>query len=100
MPLELKPWDAVELLTDEETMQAYLDDVFADGDPTLIAKAIRNVARAQNVAAIARATNLPRDTVYTAFAPEGNPTLPTLMAVTKALGFQLSVKPAATSASG
>ncbi len=98
MAVEVKPWDAAELLTDEETIEAYLEEVFAYGDPALIAKAIGNVARARNVAAIARETNLSRDTIYSAFGPGGNPTLSTLLAVTKALGFQLAIKPASTPA--
>lgn len=97
MALELKPWDAAEILTDEETIAAYLDEVFAEGDPAMIAKAIGTVARARNVAAIARETNLSRDTIYAAFGPGGNPTLSTLLAVTKAIGFELALKPRAVS---
>lgn len=91
---DAKPWDAAEILTDEGTIAAYLEEAFADGDPTLIAKAIGNVARARNVAAIARESNLSRDTIYSAFGPGGNPTLSTLLAVTKALGFSIAIKPA------
>jgi probable addiction module antidote protein len=98
VPLELKPWDAVEMLKDEETMAAYLEEAFADGDPALIAKAIGNVARARNVAAIARETQLSRDTIYSAFSPGGNPTLATLLAVTRALGFELTIRPAPVAA--
>jgi probable addiction module antidote protein len=90
---EVKPWDAAEFLTDEETIAAYLEEAFEDGDPAMIAKAIGNVARARNIAAIARQTNLSRDTIYRAFEPGGNPRLTTLLAVTKALGFTLTLKP-------
>lgn len=93
MSVELQPWDAAEILTDEETIAAYLDEVFASGEVPLIAKAIGDVARARNVAAIARATNLSRDTIYSAFGPGGNPRLSTLIAVTQALGFDLAIKP-------
>lgn len=98
MAVEVKPWDTAEILTDEETIEAYLEEVFSEGDPAHIAKAIGAVARARNVAAIARETNLSRDTIYSAFGPGGNPTLSTLLAVTKALGFQLAIKPASTPA--
>ncbi|HMQ57155.1 MAG TPA: putative addiction module antidote protein [Rhizobiaceae bacterium] len=93
MPVELKPWDSAEILTDEETIKAYLEEAFAEGEPQLIAKALGDVARARNVAALARETNLSRDTIYSAFGPEGNPTLSTLIAMTKALGFDLTLKP-------
>ena len=95
MSVELKPWDSAEFLTDDETIIAYLEEAFADGDPATIAKAIGTVARARNMSAIARETNLSRDTLYSAFGPDGNPRLSTLLAVTKALGFELTLKPRA-----
>jgi probable addiction module antidote protein len=95
MSVELKPWDSAEFLTDDETVIAYLEEAFADGDPATIAKAIGTVARARNMSAIARETNLSRDTLYSAFGPDGNPRLSTLLAVTKALGFELTLKPRA-----
>ena len=96
MALELKPWDAAEILTDEASINAYLDEVCSGGDPAMIAKAIGVVARARNVAAIAREANVSRDTLYTAFGSDGNPTLSTFLAVTKALGFELALKPRAS----
>ena len=50
-------------------------------------------ARARNITAIARDTRLTRETLYRAFSPESNPTLATMAAVVKALGFQLSIRP-------
>jgi probable addiction module antidote protein len=94
MAVTVKPWDAATILTDDETIAEYLSLAFQEGDPAMIAVAIGNVARARNVASIARATNLSRDTIYAAFSPEGNPTLTTLLAVTQALGFELTVRAA------
>lgn len=95
MAIETKPWDAAEILTDDETIAAYLDEAFSGGDPALIAAAIGAVARARNIAAIAREANLSRETIYSAFASEGNPRLTTLVAVIRALGFQLAIKSSA-----
>ena len=95
MTVETKPFDVAEVLLDEDRMAAYLEEAFADGDPTFIASAIGDVARARNIAAIARETGLTRETLYRAFSAEGNPTLATLATVVKALGFQLSIKPLA-----
>lgn len=97
MAIKIEPWDTAEILTDEEAIRAYLEEVFSEGDPALIATAIGNVLRARNIAAIARETHLSRDTIYSAFSSNGNPTLSTLLAVTKALGFQLTLKPVAPS---
>jgi probable addiction module antidote protein len=95
MTLETKLFDAAEVLIDEDRVAAYLEEAFADGDPALIASAIGDVARARNMSAIARDTGLTRETLYRAFSPGGNPTLATMAAVVRALGFQLSIKPLA-----
>jgi probable addiction module antidote protein len=96
MTLETRLFDAAELLGDDARIAAYLEEAFADGDPALIASAIGDVARARNIAAISRETGLTRETLYRAFSPDGNPTLATLSAVVKALGFQLSIQPLAS----
>ena len=62
------------------------------------ASAIGDVARSRNPSTIARNAGLSRETIYQAFSPEGNPTLSTVTAVMKSLGFQLSVKPIETAA--
>ena len=93
MPVETKPFDAAEVLGDDERIAAYLEEAFADGDPKLIASAIGDVARARNISAIAHDTGLTRETLYRAFSPGGNPTLATMTAVVKALGFQLAIRP-------
>lgn len=94
MALETRPFDAAEVLGDDERIAAYLEAAFADGDPALFASAIGDFARARNITAIARDTGLTRETLYRAFSPGGNPTLATMAAVEKALGFQLSIRPA------
>ena len=91
--VETKPFDLAEAFIDEERIVAYLDEAFADGDPAFIVSAIGDVARARNITAIARDTGITRETLYRAFSPGGNPTLATMAAVVKALGFQLSIKP-------
>ena len=92
MALETRPFDAAEVLGDDARIAAYLEEAFADGDPALIASAIGDVARARSITAIARDTGLTRETLYRALSPEGNPTLATLAAVVKALGFQLAIR--------
>ncbi len=96
MALDIKPWDTAEILTDEETIAFYLEEAFEEGDPVYIAKAINTVARARkmNMSSLAREADISRDTLYRAFSENGNPTLSTLLAVTKALGYQLTIKKA------
>ena len=50
------------------------------------------VARARNMSQLARDTGLPREGLYKALSPEGNPTFSTVAKVAKALGFKLTVQ--------
>jgi probable addiction module antidote protein len=92
MALDIQPWDAADYLIDEEHISAYLQAIFEE-DPSLIPSAIRDIARARNMTKLAKDTGLTRDTLYRSFAKGGNPTLSTINAVVKSLGFQLSIKP-------
>ncbi|MFC3579390.1 helix-turn-helix domain-containing transcriptional regulator [Sphingomonas hylomeconis] len=47
MAIETTRWDVVDRLDSEEMILAYLEAVFEDGDPALIAAALNDVARAQ-----------------------------------------------------
>ena len=50
MTLKTTTWDAAEHLDSKEAILAYLEAVFEDGDPALIAAAINDVARAKGLA--------------------------------------------------
>jgi probable addiction module antidote protein len=93
MPIETTRYDTAAYLDSDEQIAEYLEVVFEDGDPAGIAMALGNVARARNMAAISRESGLTRETLYRAFAEGGNPTLETLTAMVRALGFKLSIKP-------
>lgn len=98
MAVETKLFDVAEILDSEERIAAYLEEAFESADPRIIASAIGDVVRSRNFSTIAREAGLPRETIYQAFSPEGNPTLSTMMGMMKSLGFQLSVKPIETAA--
>jgi hypothetical protein len=49
MGIETRPWDAADHLDSKETILAYLEAVFEDGDPALIAAALNDVARAKGL---------------------------------------------------
>ncbi len=90
MKLKTTPWDSAELLDSPESMAAYIEAAFEDGDPSLIAHALGVVARARGMTQLAKDAGLSRDAMYKAFQPDGNPTLQTLTSVMKALGMKLS----------
>ncbi len=98
MPIETRPWDVAEHLDTPERIAAYIEAVLEDGDPGLVSAAIGDIARARGMAQIAAETGRSRESLYRALSEKGNPQLSTLMGVLKALGLQLSVKPAADAA--
>lgn len=49
MRLETTPWDAADYLDSNEAILGYLEAVFEDGDPELIAAALDDVARAKGL---------------------------------------------------
>jgi len=82
-------WDAAEHLGTEEDMAAYLEAALQEGDPTLVAAALGDIARAKGITQIARETGLGRESLYKALSPEGNPEFATVLKVVRALGLRL-----------
>ena len=91
--VKVSPWDTAEVLKTQEEIDFYLKLAFEDGDPTQIAKALGNAARAQGMLKVAKKTGLARENLYTSLSENGNPTLQTLFAVIDALGYQLKIVP-------
>ncbi|GJE59177.1 addiction module antidote protein [Methylobacterium trifolii] len=93
MPVEITDWDPSEYLDDEESIRAYLNAAFEDGDPKLIASAIGDVARARGMTQIARETGFAREALYRALSGTGNPELGTVIGVLKSLNMTVRVEP-------
>lgn len=98
MPLETFPLDLADLVPEREGQEYLLDEAFADGDPAFIANALGIVARARGITATAKAAGVTREALHKALSPQGNPTLTTLLGVTKALGYRLALVPLAPDA--
>jgi DNA-binding phage protein len=80
MAIETFPWDAAEYLDSDEMILAYLEAVFEDGDPQLIALALNDIARARGLSdlgAVTPATDISA-----------------VIKTVKALGFELTAKAA------
>jgi probable addiction module antidote protein len=90
----LKTFDAAEHLGSDDAVAAFMEDAFASGDAAYVAHALGVVARAKGMSQIAAETGLSREQLYRSFSGRGNPTLKTTLAVMKALGIELSAKPA------
>jgi probable addiction module antidote protein len=82
-------WDAADHLETKEDIALFLEDIFEDNDPQLIAAALGAVARSKGMTEIARETGLGRESLYKALSPEGNPEFATVLKVIKALGLKL-----------
>lgn len=90
--IETRPWDAAEHLETEEDMVAYLEAALAEGDASLVAAALGDIARAKGMSEVARDTGLGRESLYKALSPEGNPELATILKVVRSLGLSLHAK--------
>lgn len=90
----------VELLReDPEFATEYLAESLAaldePGGQEALLQALRHVAEAQGMAAIAERAGLPRESLYKSLSGKGNPTLKTLLAVLHAAGLRMTVTKAA-----
>lgn len=86
----------VELLReDPEFADDYLAESLAaidePGGQEAFLQALRHIAEAQGMAAIAERAGLPRESLYKSLSGKGNPTLKTLLAVLNATGLRLAV---------
>ena len=64
---DLKTFDVSDYLDSEEKIAEYLAVVLEDNDPTLLAAALGDVARARGMTQLARDTGLAREALYVLF---------------------------------
>jgi probable addiction module antidote protein len=94
MAEKLTKYDPAEDLASDEAIAAFMAEAFQTNDVAYISHALGVVARAKGMAQIAGQTGLSREQLYRSFSEKGNPTLKTTLAVMKALGIELTAKPA------
>lgn len=87
------PWDAVEYLNSDDDRAAYLEAALEEGEPSLVAAALGDIARARGMTQLARETGLGRESLYKALSPTGNPEFSTILKVVRALGLELHATP-------
>ncbi len=81
-----------ELRADRELAAEYLNAAAEDGDRRVYLTALRTVAEARGMAKVAKAAGVPRESLYRALSPSGNPRLSTLHAILQAAGLKLAVE--------
>lgn len=87
-------YDTVDYLKSEADIAAYLEAVMEEDDPSLIAAALGDIARARSITQLARDTQMSREGLYKALSGQGNPSFATILKVAKALGLRISFQPA------
>jgi probable addiction module antidote protein len=82
-------WDPAEHLQSDEDISAYLEAALEEGDASLFAAALGDIARAKGMSQLAKETGLGRESLYKALSPTGNPEFATILRVVGALGLKL-----------
>ena len=72
---KVHPFDVAEHLDSPETIAAYLNEAFETGDMACMLSAIRDVARARGMTAVAKETGFAREALYRALDRDGTPNL-------------------------
>ena len=98
MAEEYRRFDASDYIRTREDAQGLLSAATEEdaGDGVVIRSALKHLARTQNKSALARDTGLNRGNLYEALSENGNPTLATLLKITRALGLRLRLEPVET----
>ena len=91
---KLTKYDPAEDLTSDEAIAYFMAGALETGDSGFIAHALGVVAKSKGMTQIANQTGLSREQLYRSFSENGNPTLRTTLAVIRALGIELSARPA------
>lgn len=91
MSEQFSRWDPVDQLQSEEDMAMYLDACLEEdpGDGSVVRVALNDIARAQGMTQLAKATGITREGLYKALSPTGNPEFSTILKVIKALKIKL-----------
>jgi probable addiction module antidote protein len=91
MALKTTRYDTAVLLKTKKDVTAYLNAVFEEDDPALIAHALGVVARSAGMAEIAKHAGLTRPSLYKALSENGRPEFSTVLKVIRALGLKLKI---------
>jgi probable addiction module antidote protein len=86
----MREFDPANYLTDEATIEAYLNEMLADGTPTEFVQALNDVARARGMNEVAQGAGMGRTTLYKTLQSE-KPRFESLAKVLDSLGLQLQV---------
>ena len=84
-------YDVAEHLRTPKEMAAYLESALeeSNGDASVVAKAIGDIARAKGMSQVAKDSGLSRESLYKALSGDRSPGIDTILKVIGALGIKL-----------
>ncbi|MDR1322929.1 MAG: putative addiction module antidote protein [Candidatus Margulisbacteria bacterium] len=92
--LKTTKWNFAEYLKSEKDINVYLKTVFENGEPSDVAAALGNVARARRMMSkIAKKIGHGRESLYKSLSKNTKPYFGTINNVVNALGYKLTVIP-------
>lgn len=94
MAIDPPSFDAPVLPHGKEAQLELLAEAFERGDPVYLARTLGIVARSRGMTRIAKEAGVTREALYKALSENGDPKLSTLFGVMRALGVQLTARPA------
>ncbi len=77
----------------KEYLKVVLEDMDSQNNEQVLMRALRQVAKAQGISKVAKASGIRRESLSRALSERGNPRIDTLLSIVHALGLQLTVKP-------
>ena len=92
--VQITEFDPSAFLDNDEVVAEYLTAALEDGNPEAFLAAVGHVAKAKGMTAIAKDTELGRESLYKAFAPGAKPRYDTVLKVLHSLGVKLIVSAA------
>jgi probable addiction module antidote protein len=90
---ELTDFDAAPFLNNTQSIAAYLTDVLASDDVSILKEALLDCARARGMTEVAKSAGITREALYKALRPDSAPRFDTISRVCTALGVRLVAEP-------
>jgi len=90
----LPNFDAADYLKNEQDIADYLTVILEENDPSLLAAALGDIARARGMTKVAKDSGITREALYKALREGSDPRFETVVRVCAALGVKLVAQPA------
>lgn len=90
---DLPDFDAAPFLDSQQSIAAYLTEILAAGDASLLAAALGDITRARGMTEVAKSAGITREALYKALRPDSAPRFDTISRVCAALGVRLVAAP-------